>query len=109
MAFVAGSVAAMLIALTLFKEEMLEKDLVGGKKTVWWLAMIGVVLAASRSFINEKTTGADDPNMTLLEVAVHTHHYPKHWRGRYENFCIEFMYILMCVEKRDSNLVGIKF
>jgi autophagy-related protein 9 len=81
-AFVAGSVAALLIALTLADERLLERDLAAGRQTVWWLALLGVVLAAARALIVERSTAAFDPGLALLEVAAHTHHLPRHWRGR---------------------------
>lgn len=81
-AFVAGSFAAILIGLTIFEEGLLEKDLIGGKQTVWWIALLGVILAVSRSLIVDKSSGIIDPELSLLEVAAHTHYYPRHWRGR---------------------------
>lgn len=81
-AFVAGSFAAVLIALTLADERLLERDLFGSRQTVWWLALLGVVLAASRALIVEPSTSSFDPGMALLEVAAHTHYLPRHWRGR---------------------------
>jgi len=81
-AFVAGSFAAILIGLTIFEEGLLEKDLMAGKQTVWWIALLGVVLAVSRSLIVDKSAGIIDPELSLLEVAAHTHYYPRHWRGR---------------------------
>ena len=81
-AFVAGSFAAVLIALTLADERLLERDLFGNRQTVWWLALLGVILAASRALIVEPSTSSFDPGMALLEVAAHTHYLPRHWRGR---------------------------
>lgn len=46
-----------------------------------WLALLGIVLAASRAFIVESTT-AFDPEAALTEVVTHTHYLPRHWRGR---------------------------
>jgi autophagy-related protein 9 len=83
-AFVAGSFAALLLALTITDERFLERELVGGRQTVWWLALLGVVLAASRSLIvmEDSSEMNLDPGLALLEVAVHTHHFPLHWQGR---------------------------
>lgn len=60
-AFVAGSFAALLLALTLLDERLLEHDLAMGRQTVWWLALLGVLLAVSRSMIVEESTTAFDP------------------------------------------------
>lgn len=46
-----------------------------------WAAALGVVLAVSRAFITEQGQ-AFEPELALLEVAAHTHHLPRHWRGR---------------------------
>lgn len=81
-AFVAGSFAAVLIALTLADERLLERDLAYGRQLVWWLALLGVILAAARALVIEHSTAAFDPGLALLEVAAHTHHLPRHWRGR---------------------------
>ena len=81
-AFVAGSFAAVLTAATLIEDGILEMNLIGERQTVWWLAVLGAVLAISRSQIVEGSSAAFDPELALLEVAAHTHHYPKHWRGR---------------------------
>ncbi|KAL6780039.1 ATG9 [Auxenochlorella protothecoides x Auxenochlorella symbiontica] len=79
-AFVAGSFAALLLLLTLVDGRLLERDLLG-RHVVWWLALLGIVLAASRAFIVESTT-AFDPEAALTEVVTHTHYLPRHWRGR---------------------------
>lgn len=83
-AFVAGSFAALLLALTVADERFLERELFWGRQTVWWLALLGVILAASRSLIvmDDSSEMNLDPGLALLEVAVHTHHLPSHWHGR---------------------------
>ncbi|KAK2076101.1 hypothetical protein QBZ16_001437 [Prototheca wickerhamii] len=79
-AFVAGSFAALLLLLTLVDGRLLERDLLG-RHIVWWLAVLGVVLAISRAFIAEGTT-AFDPETAMSEVVANTHYLPRHWRGR---------------------------
>ena len=46
-----------------------------------WVAALGIVLAISRAFITEPGQ-AFEPELALLEVSAHTHHLPRHWRGR---------------------------
>lgn len=46
-----------------------------------WAAVLGIILALSRAFIQE-TGVAFDPELALLEVVAHTHHLPRNWRGR---------------------------
>jgi hypothetical protein len=51
-AFAAGAFAALLLALTLADEELLEAPL-AGRQVVWWLATTGIVLAAARAVAPE--------------------------------------------------------
>ena len=46
-----------------------------------WAAVLGIILALSRAFIQEGGV-AFDPELALLEVVAHTHYLPRHWRGR---------------------------
>lgn len=64
------------------EERFLEVDLIGGHQTVWWLALLGVVLAASRGMIIEQSTASFDPGLAFLEVAAHTHYFPRRWQKR---------------------------
>ncbi|KAG7667053.1 hypothetical protein Ndes2526B_g04460 [Nannochloris sp. 'desiccata'] len=80
-AFITGSFAAVLIALTLADERLLEYDFAAGRQTLWWLGLLGVILAVSRALIIEPSLSAFDPEFALLEVAAHTHYLPRHWRG----------------------------
>jgi len=80
-AFIVGSFAAVLIALTLADERLLEYDFAAGRQTLWWLGLLGVILAVSRALIIEPSLSAFDPEYALLEVAAHTHYLPRHWRG----------------------------
>eukprot|EP00204_Picochlorum_oklahomense_P001958 CAMPEP_0118800670 /NCGR_PEP_ID=MMETSP1161-20130426/2480_1 /TAXON_ID=249345 /ORGANISM="Picochlorum oklahomensis, Strain CCMP2329" /LENGTH=355 /DNA_ID=CAMNT_0006728517 /DNA_START=255 /DNA_END=1322 /DNA_ORIENTATION=- len=80
--YIAGSFAALLMALTLFEDDLLEVDFMSGKQTVWWLAVLGVVLAVFRPMVVDKSTTSFDPELALLELAAHTHHYPRHWSGK---------------------------
>ena len=45
--FVTGSVAALLLLVTMMDDRLLERPLLG-RHIVWWLAALGVVLTASR-------------------------------------------------------------
>ncbi|WIA42135.1 hypothetical protein OEZ86_009406 [Tetradesmus obliquus] len=78
--FVAGSWAALLLGLSLLDENLLEVPL-GGRNVVWWLALTGILLTVSRSFIND-TPVAFDPERAMAQLVLHTHHLPRHWRCR---------------------------
>lgn len=47
-------------------ERLLERPMMG-RQLVWWLATLGVILTASRSFINEDPV-AYDPEKAMQEV-----------------------------------------
>ncbi|GAX83721.1 hypothetical protein CEUSTIGMA_g11146.t1 [Chlamydomonas eustigma] len=79
-AFVTGSIAALLLLVTMMDDGLLERPLLG-RHIVWWLAALGVVLTASRTLVSEDPV-AYDPEKVLAEVAAITHHMPRHWRGR---------------------------
>ncbi|KAK9802892.1 hypothetical protein WJX73_002447 [Symbiochloris irregularis] len=79
-AFVAGSFAAVLLFLALAEDTLVERRLFD-RTLVWWGATLGIVLAISRAFIGEDAP-AHEPELALLEVTAHTHHLPRHWRGR---------------------------
>ena len=79
-AFVAGSFAALLLGLSLLDENLLETPL-AGRNVVWWLALTGILLAASRAFADDAPP-ALDPERAMAELVAHTHHLPRHWRGR---------------------------
>lgn len=80
-AFIAGSFAALLLGVALVDDQLLERRL-SGRTLVWWAATLGVVLAVSRAFIIDPATTAFHPELAMLEVVAHTHHMPRHWRGR---------------------------
>ena len=52
-------------------------------QVVWWVALVGVVLAVSRALVVERGQDAFDPEMAMLQVVAHTHYLPRHWRGRW--------------------------
>ena len=92
--FVAGSAAALLLAAAAVESRVLEASL-AGRTVVWWVAALGIVLAACRAAAGDAGDGGDtgggahaasarrtDPNLALLTLAAATHHLPRHWRGR---------------------------
>eukprot|EP01026_Neomeris_dumetosa_P032471 TRINITY_DN2579_c0_g1_i10.p1 TRINITY_DN2579_c0_g1~~TRINITY_DN2579_c0_g1_i10.p1 ORF type:complete len:639 (-),score=56.33 TRINITY_DN2579_c0_g1_i10:774-2690(-) len=79
--FIAGSFMALLIALTLFDAKLLERP-IAGKYVVWWLGVLGLVIAASRVFLAEEESPVENPEIALMLVVKRTHYLPKHWRGR---------------------------
>mmetsp|Transcript_4303 Transcript_4303/g.12400 ORF Transcript_4303/g.12400 Transcript_4303/m.12400 type:complete len:983 (-) Transcript_4303:227-3175(-) len=80
-AFIAGSFAALALGAAMVEDFLLERRL-AGRTLVWWAAALGVVLAISRAFIVDDAAVAFHPELAMLEVVAHTHHLPRHWRGR---------------------------
>ena len=81
-AFIAGSLMAGILLLTVIDEHLLEWELIFGRQTLWWLALLGIVLATSKPAIIDNCLTVFEPDVSLLEVCVLTHYFPKHWRGR---------------------------
>lgn len=50
------------------------------KNFLWFLTLFGVVLAASRGFVQEGVPGLD-PEKAMSQVALHTHYMPDSWRN----------------------------
>ena len=68
--------------VTLMDEKLLERSLLG-RHLVWWIAFLGVILAASRSMAGDSDEVSPyDPEGAMQELATFTHWMPRHWRGR---------------------------
>jgi len=83
-AFVAGSAVAALLLVALVEDRLLERSLYG-RHLVWYIATLGILLTACRGVAGDGArppAARPDPNVALLAVAAHTHHLPRHWRGR---------------------------
>ena len=91
-AFVAGSFAVVFLALSIANEDLLMHfEITPGKSIIWYLGLMGAVLAISRAFIPDAMR-AHDPSKLMEAIAEHTHYLPKHWRNRLhtENIHREF-------------------
>ena len=51
-----------------------------GRNLFWYAAILGTVVAVSRSLVTEEY-GVFDPHALMLRTVNHTHYLPKHWRG----------------------------
>lgn len=87
-AFVLGSITFVLIVIGLFSEDLLlNLEITQGRTTIWYIGILGIMLALSRSFIPDTQSG--NTTMTwkessgLLKTIIDcTHYYPHHWQGR---------------------------
>ena len=78
--FVAGSFAAFLILLAFIDESLLEAR-IQGKTILWYAAILGTVLAVSRTFISDNylSTKKFEPERKMRDVVQFTHYLPSHW------------------------------
>uniref|UniRef100_A0A8C2T4A9 Autophagy-related protein 9 n=1 Tax=Coturnix japonica TaxID=93934 RepID=A0A8C2T4A9_COTJA len=74
-AFFAGSVLAVLIALTVYDEDVLTVQHI-----LTAITMLGLLLTVARSFIPDEHS-VQCPEQLLQRVLAHTHYMPQQWRG----------------------------
>lgn len=81
-AFVAGSLCVVLIAVTVVNEDLLlHFEITPGKSIIWYLAFFGAVLAITRALVPDPVR-FKDPSKLMIEVQEYTHYTPKHWTGK---------------------------
>ncbi|XP_072184564.1 autophagy-related protein 9B isoform X1 [Excalfactoria chinensis] len=74
-AFFAGSVLAVLIALTVYDEDVLTVQHI-----LTAITLLGLLLTVARSFIPDEHS-VQCPEQLLQRVLAHTHYMPQHWQG----------------------------
>lgn len=77
--YIVGAFAAVAIACALIDDRLLHAE-VFGRDLLWFTAVMGTVLAASRGMIGEENR-VFEPNKVMGEVVGHTHFLPRHWRN----------------------------
>ena len=81
--YIVGAFAAIAIACALIDDRLLHAE-VFGRDLLWFTAVMGTVLAASRGMIGEENR-VFEPNKLMGEVVAHTHYLPRHWRNLAHN------------------------
>ncbi|KAI8916810.1 autophagy protein Apg9-domain-containing protein [Entophlyctis helioformis] len=80
--FVSGSLAAILLAITLFEEELQQGfEITPGRSAFFYIGIFGAILALSRGLIPPDTE-VFEPERWMREVALDTHYMPDEWRSR---------------------------
>ncbi|KAH9271669.1 hypothetical protein BASA83_006037 [Batrachochytrium salamandrivorans] len=80
--FIFGSLGAILLALTLFEEELQQGfDISPGRSTFFYIGIFGSIMALSRSLVPPETE-VYEPERWMREVAIETHYLPAEWRDR---------------------------
>ena len=82
-AFVTGAFAAALLALAAVDERLLEAVL-WGRNLIWYTAVCGALLAASRALIvdDDPSSRPPQPAEAMRAVVASTHYLPRRWRNR---------------------------
>ncbi|KAK3805020.1 MAG: autophagy protein Apg9-domain-containing protein [Benniella sp.] len=105
-AFISGSVAAVLALLTIFDQELLLRFEITSEKAVFfYLGLFRAIMAVTRGMIPDQTE-ISNPESLLREVVEHTHYMPNEWRDKLhmdevrEQFALLFEYkaVLFLVE-----------
>lgn len=113
--FLAGSFCAVMIALAILNEDLLlHFEITAGKSMIWYLAVLGGVLAITRSFIPDPSTSRD-PVRLMESVAEHTHYMPSHWKHKLrtrmvrEEFGDLYQYQLMLFVRECLSIISTPF
>lgn len=86
MAFVAGSMAAVLLALALVDEELLLHIHILDRNLLWYIAIFSGILAISRAFIPTPEQSVLSPDRAMRKLVAYLHYMPKRWRGRFNTY-----------------------
>jgi autophagy-related protein 9 len=81
--YIVGAFAAIAIGCALMDDRLLHAE-VFGRDLLWFTAVMGTVLAASRGMIGEENR-VFEPNRLMGEVVGYTHYLPRHWRNLAHN------------------------
>jgi len=79
-AYIAGSIVAILLVLTVTDSDAITHRL-WDRTLLWYLAIFSAILAVARSQIPDKSL-YPSPALIMAEIVQHTHYYPQHWRGK---------------------------
>nr|KAJ3418122.1 autophagy protein atg9 [Polyrhizophydium stewartii] len=81
-AFVSGSLLTVLLALTLFEEELQQGfEITPGRSAFFYIGVLGTILALSRTLVPPENE-VFEPEKWMREVALETHYLPDEWRDR---------------------------
>lgn len=83
LAYMTGSVVAVLLLFTLVDESIVLYVKVWDRNLLWYLGVFSALFAMSRTMIpgpEDEARGAQEE--TMARLAAHTHYFPARWRGR---------------------------
>ncbi|KAJ3362840.1 autophagy protein atg9 [Allomyces javanicus] len=81
--FLLGSVGGVMLVFTvLYPDLLLHLEITPERTPVFWLGLIGSVLAVTRGMRTPDAAAAYDPEHRLHEVVAHTHYCPPRWSAK---------------------------
>ncbi|KNE59788.1 hypothetical protein AMAG_05249 [Allomyces macrogynus ATCC 38327] len=81
--FLLGSVGGVMLVFTvLYPDLLLHLEITPERTPVFWLGLIGSVLAVTRGMRTPDAAAAYDPERRLHEVVAHTHYCPPRWSAK---------------------------
>jgi len=89
-AFICGSVLAVLILLTVWDEDVLAVE-----HLLTVMTVLGAAVAGARVFIPDENL-VFCPEKTLTQVIAHIHYFPQQWRGQAHTYQVGFLSPATC-------------
>ncbi|KAI8342329.1 autophagy protein Apg9-domain-containing protein [Chlamydoabsidia padenii] len=81
-AFITGSLAGVLLILTLFDSEALVNfDITANRTVFFYMGLFGAIFEVSRRMIPDEHL-IFEPEVLLRQVVEHTHYFPSEWHGQ---------------------------
>lgn len=81
-AFVMGSLAAILGIVTLIDPDLFLGFEIGGKTALFWLGIFSTLAVVCRNAATDEDDDLWDPEVAMNAVVAHTHYCPESWKGR---------------------------
>lgn len=96
-AFVSGSLLAILVILTLIDHEnFLNFEITPGRTTLFYISALGALFTVCKNSVSDKNHRyLFDPESSLRNVAQYTHYLPATWDGRYHTVDVKTQFCNM--------------
>ncbi|TID19870.1 hypothetical protein CANINC_003665 [Pichia inconspicua] len=116
-AFLSGSLLAILVILTLIDHEnFLTFEITSGRTTLFYISALGALFTLCKNSVPDNTTRyLFNPESSLRNVAQHTHYLPKSWENRYHTvdvktqFCALYNLRIYLIFKELCSLIFLPY